>query len=108
MALTIQTRFVDAVSSKLPWLPRHLVLPLTAAVVLIPTLTALAFSYGPMVSVQPESGTLSGGASSVADASASGGQSVRFRAAGGFQANCIVKPSDCGYPDATNTGVPAG
>jgi hypothetical protein len=27
---------------------------------------------------------------------------------GGFQANCINKPSDCGYPDATNTGVPAG
>lgn len=25
-----------------------------------------------------------------------------------FQANCIVKPSDCGYPDETNTGVPAG
>lgn len=26
----------------------------------------------------------------------------------GFQANCIVSPHVCGYPDATNTGVPAG
>ncbi len=24
------------------------------------------------------------------------------------QTNCIAKPSACGYPDATNTGVPAG
>jgi hypothetical protein len=24
------------------------------------------------------------------------------------QANCALKPSRCGYPDATNTGVPAG
>ena len=22
--------------------------------------------------------------------------------------NCAAKPSSCGYPDATNTGVPAG
>jgi hypothetical protein len=28
--------------------------------------------------------------------------------AGGFQRNCIVVPSSCGYPDATNTGVPPG
>jgi hypothetical protein len=27
---------------------------------------------------------------------------------GGHQTNCIGKPSACGYPDATNTGVPAG
>ena len=26
----------------------------------------------------------------------------------GQQTNCIDKPSSCGYPDATNTGVPAG
>lgn len=25
-----------------------------------------------------------------------------------FKANCIVTPSACGYPDATNTGVPPG
>jgi hypothetical protein len=29
-------------------------------------------------------------------------------ATGGFQSNCIVTPHLCGYPDATNTGVPAG
>lgn len=47
-------------------------------------------------------------ATAVADASASGGSAVKFRPAGGFQANCINLPSACGYPDATNTGVPAG
>lgn len=80
MALTIQTRVIDSISAKLPWLPRHFILPLAAAIVLVPALTVLAFSYGPMVSVQPEAGTRSGGASLVNDASASGGQSVKFGA----------------------------
>ncbi len=30
------------------------------------------------------------------------------KAEGGQQTNCINDPSSCGYPDATNTGVPAG
>lgn len=62
------------------------------------------------VSPEAESGSLSGGDSSVvSDTTASGNQAVLFKAStGGFQANCINVPSDCGYPDATNTGVPAG
>lgn len=91
MALTIQTRFVNTVSAKLPWLPRHLILPITAATVLLPTLTVLAYTYGAMISVQPEASTLSGGTITVADASASGGQSVKFSS--GNIESCSTKPS---------------
>jgi hypothetical protein len=35
-----------------------------------------------------------------------GGTAVRADAA--VATNCAAKPSSCGYPDATNTGVPAG
>lgn len=75
-----------------------------------------AFSISPhadtatTASFQAEAGTKSGNVSAITDASAAGGSAVKFNApsTGGFQANCIVKPSDCGYPDETNTGVPAG
>lgn len=97
MALPIQKRFVDTVTTRLPWLPCKAVMPLALTIVLGPALTVLAFSYGPMVSVQSESGALSGGATSVVDASASGGQSMRF----GTPSSCSTKP------DATNTG-PSG
>src|SRR6218665_1580614 len=60
------------------------------------------------VSFQAEAGTKTG-VTTVADAAAAGGSAIKLGAAstGGFKANCIVKPSDCGYPDATNTGVKA-
>jgi hypothetical protein len=98
MGLAIQKRFVDTVTTRLPWLPRKAVVPLSLALVFAP-ISVLAFSYGPIVSVQPESGTLSGGTTAVADASASGGQSVKFGTAGA--STCSTKP------DATNTG-PSG
>lgn len=60
------------------------------------------------VSQQVEGGTKSSSIQTVADTSASGSSVIKFNAAGGFQANCINVPSVCGYPDATNTGVPAG
>jgi len=60
------------------------------------------------VSQQVEGGTKSSSVQTVADTSASGSSVIKFNAAGGFQANCINVPSACGYPDATNTGVPAG
>jgi hypothetical protein len=41
-----------------------------------------------------------------ASALAVGGTAVRADAA--VATNCAAKPSSCGYPDATNTGVPAG
>lgn len=62
----------------------------------------------PTASFEPENGTRTARASSVNDTSASSGKVVKFSSAGAFQANCINVPSACGYPDATNTGVPAG
>jgi len=63
----------------------------------------------PTANVETENGTVSAAASKVSDTTASGSQAVKFGAAsGGFQANCITSPHVCGYPDATNTGVPAG
>lgn len=102
MALAIQTRFIDKVTVFLPWLPRRAVMPLSFALVLIPTLTALGFSYGPMVSVQPESALLSGGATAVADASASAGQSLKFSS---NAANSCALPN---YPTPDCTGIPTG
>jgi hypothetical protein len=93
MGLAIQKRFVDTVTARMPWLPRRAVVPLSLALVFVP-ISVLAFSYGPMMSVEPEASTLSGGTSVVADASASGGQSVKF----GAPTSCSTKP------DASNTG----
>jgi PKD domain len=47
---------------------------------------------------------------SVGEASATSAQTaaVAKEATGAQQTNCIKVPSACGYPDATNTGVPAG
>lgn len=94
MALAIQTRIVDSVAAKLPWLPRHFIVPLAVVLVVVPALSVFAFSYGPMASVQPEDGLLSGGATVVPDGGASGGQSLKF----GTTGTCSTRP------DATNTG----
>lgn len=96
MALRIQQKFVNSIAKRFPWLPQQAVLPLALAVVAFPAVSVLSFSYGPMVSVQPEGSSLSGGASVVADAGASGGQSLKFGSAAG---TCSTKP------DATNTGT---
>jgi hypothetical protein len=48
---------------------------------------------------------------SVGKASATSAQTAavaKETSVGGQQTNCIKVPSACGYPDATNTGVPAG
>lgn len=95
MALTIQTRYVESISSKLPWLPRKSIVPLSLALVFVP-ISVLAFSYGPLASVEPEVSTLSGGTTAVADPTASGGQSIRFGAPS--TSTCTTKP------DASNTG----
>ena len=50
--------------------------------VVISVAGVFAFSYAPIVSTQPESGTLFGGATVVADVNASGGQSVKFGSGG--------------------------
>ncbi len=61
-------------------------------------------------SVEVESGTASSNASTLTDTTASGGKAVKFAAAvsNPTMTNCINSPHLCGYPDATNTGVPAG
>lgn len=74
---------------------------------LVTSLTVQAIA-NVFVSTETESATIASPAATVADASAASGSAVRFGAAGAFQANCINVPSACGYPDATNTGVPAG
>lgn len=71
----------------------------------------LAFSKAatPTSTFEVENGSRIGSVTELTDASASNGKAIRFSSGGsGFQANCITKPSVCGYPDETNTGVPAG
>lgn len=62
----------------------------------------------PVTSVEAEAGTRTGNATTFSESNASGGSAVKFNATAAFQANCINTPSACGYPDATNTGIPAG
>ena len=67
----------------------------------------------PIISVEPEGGILSNGAITYTDSTASTGNSVKFAAntvnpLATSSNNCLQKPSSCGYPDATNTGVPSG
>ncbi len=79
---------------------------------------------GFFAAADPDQGTLSANAHIVNDAGASGGTAVQFTAPAttpppttpppttpppsGTQTNCKPNPSSCGYPDTTNTGVPAG
>lgn len=55
-----------------------------------------------------QSSSGSGQTSSGSSSTSSSPPATSPPASGGFQANCINVPSACGYPDATNTGVPAG
>lgn len=59
-------------------------------------------------SFEPEDGNKSTNIATLSDDSASGLYAIRFGTSPSFQANCIVTPSYCGYPDETNTGVPVG
>jgi hypothetical protein len=83
---------------------------LVGVIVVVSTLAA-----GTPIAFEPESGTLTAPATNTTVTGQSGAGAVKFGSAptptptpGGFQANCIVSPHVCGYPDATNTGVPAG
>ncbi len=64
----------------------------------------------PTAAFEAEDGSASGAASVVSDASASAAQAIKF---GSGQVstqtnNCAPNPHLCGFPDSTNTGVPAG
>ena len=96
MALRISEKLIAKVTDRLKWVPKRAVAPGIAALVLVPTVT-LAFSYGPMLSVQPENSSLSGGANIVADASASGGQSIRFGSGSGI-------PVIADFPTSSSVG----
>jgi hypothetical protein len=111
MALSIKAKIQSTVASQFKWLSKKVAISLGVLAILIPSLVG-AFSYGAMVSVQPENGSLSGGTTSVADASASGGQSVKFGAPG----PCPGSPDQpdgedpwggC-WPGPETTGVPNG
>lgn len=96
-----------------------LVASVLATVAVVVTLSVNA--AGPVAAFEVERGILTGGASVVSVAGQSGTGVVKFSAlapaptptptptpALTFQSNCIVSPHICGYPDETNTGVPAG
>jgi hypothetical protein len=88
-----------------------LAVAIVAAIVAIGSFTLFAsHAATPYLTAEPENGSISTPASKVTDSGASGGAAVKFAtgSSGGFQSNCIVKPSVCGYPDETNTGVPPG
>jgi len=112
VALKIKQKFISSVTKRLPWLPKKAILPLAAAIVLVPALTVLAFSYGPLVNVEPENGSLSGGAASVLDGSASGGESVKFQTPGACPNAPHTPGGDDGqggcWPYEGNTGIPSG
>lgn len=117
MALHISEKFVNAITKRLAWLPKRAVLPLAAIVVLGVAVTAVAFSYGAMVSIQPETGSLSGNATVVTDANASGGQAMKFGASGGpscsvtkrtVTASDVTNLKNSGYPEGTQLYVPDG
>jgi len=72
---------------------------------------ATSSSYEPVVSdVGHTLDVVVTASNSVGKASATSAQTaaVAKEATGTQQTNCIKVPSACGYPDATNTGVPAG
>ncbi len=67
----------------------------------------------PFASVEPENGSLSRTDLSINDNTASGGSAVKFGAASVSGTNCakLVNGQEvisCGYPNASNTGVPLG
>ncbi len=64
----------------------------------------------PYVSTTADNGQLSAGASTQLCAGASDGNCVVFGGSnnGGSQTDCILSPHICGYPDMTDSGLPAG
>jgi len=94
-----------------------------AAVAAVGLFIVATHASGFFASVDPDQGTLTANAHIVNDAGASGGKAIQFTAPAvtppttpppttpppsGTLTNCMPNPSRCGYPDATNTGVPAG
>lgn len=97
MAISIKNKTRHLLSRRISWLKNKTSLAAIAALVILPAVTVLAFTYGPMASIEAEDSQLSGGATIVADSNASGGQSVRFGSEdpGG---------TDPELPDIDNTG----
>lgn len=89
MGLSIKQKLAHSAQKLVSYVPKKVRLPLASVLIAGTAATAMAFSYGAVVSVQPESGTLSGGTTIVADANASGGQSVKFNSGGA----ALVKPT---------------
>jgi len=98
--------------------------PHAISVVVVIVLGGLVGSYfltsshaaTPTVARETESGTVSSAASQINDTTASGGAAVKFSSGassgggggGTLTNNCLSNPHACGFPDATNTGVPVG
>lgn len=86
-----------------PWLVASIATGLVGVITLLATHAAT-----PVASIEPENGSSTAKVAQITDPTASGGKAVKFTNTSTFQANCIVTPSVCGYPDETNTGVPTG
>lgn len=95
MAISIKNKTRHLLSRRISWLKNKTSLAAIAALVIVPSITVLAFTYGPMASIEAEDSQLSGGATVVADSNASGGESIRF---GSGDEEALV------MPDSTNTG----
>jgi hypothetical protein len=82
------------------------------AIVVIGFLIVRSNAAGFFAFSELEKATVTGKAIVVTDPTAAGGKSVQFTAGVSPRPvpglGCLTKPSSCGYPDATNTGVPAG
>jgi len=96
---------------KLRWRNFSKSIPIAAVIIVFGGLgTALlltSHAATPTASVEAESGTVSSQASSVNDSTASGNLAVKFGTPT-QTTNCLPNPHLCGFPDATNTGVPSG
>lgn len=75
-------------------------------------LLLMSHAATPVGSFQAESGTLSSAATPITDSTASGSRAIKFGSGtvsgGTLTNNCLSSPHACGFPDASNTGVPAG
>jgi hypothetical protein len=94
------------------------------AVLIVGYFLATSRATGFFGATEAENGSLSSNASIVSDSGASGGRAIAFNAPptpsptptptptpppGGTQTlGCLPNPHLCGFPDGTNTGVPAG
>ncbi len=96
MAISMKQNNKRSLFQKLSRVNKKTVALIAVALVIIPSVVVLGYTYGPMASIEVEDSTLSGGATLVSDTNASGGESVKFSDTSGGVTFVM--------PDSTNTG----